>query len=216
MGADDVVHVRAVLSGVCSDARSRPWPSNGRIWEVSLLLFGKYSAVSQFHMLVSLVPGCVEARGQAWPRRRLPEPRRHAEHYSLYPVSAVAACRRHPGCSTRDSWDHLPWHADVTAATAAGDVRSTSRIDTGDVTTSTSGRREVCLIHPCAVAAFTFLCQLRRHCRVHGQWLPDMPNPHTYGAASLRMSGYGFTPSAWTVTNLQLCIHAHFHYRVQV
>jgi len=63
-------------------------------------------------------------------------------------------------------------------------------IDTGNATTSTDSsdtfdRCEVCLIQPRASVAvhgttweFTFLCHLRRHCCVHGQWLPDMPNPH--------------------------------------
>ena len=57
-------------------------------------------------MLVSLLSGRVEAREQASPQKRLPEPRRHQGHYSLHLWSAIAACRRHPGWSARDSCDH--------------------------------------------------------------------------------------------------------------
>jgi len=40
--------------------------------------------------------------------------------------AAIAACRRYPDWSARDSCDHLQLHADGWAATAAGDVCSTS------------------------------------------------------------------------------------------
>ena len=36
-----------------------------------------------------------------------------------------------------------------------------------------------------AVRAFSLLWQLRRHCRIRGPWLSDMPHAHSRGAASV-------------------------------
>jgi len=68
---------------------------------------GQYQYRRHLLLLVSLFPGCVAARKQAWPQRRLPEPRRRQGRYSLYLGSSIAACRRHPDWSVRDSCDHL-------------------------------------------------------------------------------------------------------------
>jgi len=54
------------------DARSRPgvcpWARNGRLWEAYVV-----DSITVSGSLVSLFPGCVEAREQAGRRRRLPE-----------------------------------------------------------------------------------------------------------------------------------------------
>ena len=122
--------------------------------------------------LVSLLPGSVEVREQAWP-------------HSLHPRSAVAACCRHPNWSVSDSCDHLQWHADGSAATAAGDVRSTSMDQhrklhdfhrlVGHVWQMWSLSASTVALEPCGHSRLCASCALRRYCCIRGQWLPDVP-----------------------------------------
>ena len=129
---------------------------------------GQYQYRRHLLLLVSLFPGCVAARKQAWPQRRLPEPRQHQAHYSLHPASCVCHCCLPP--TSRLICNEI-------RATICNDMRTARQlqqlvtyvqsrwIDSGNATTSTNSSNtsdtcEVCLIQSSAGAmrACAFLC----------------------------------------------------------